>query len=328
MSLSHKVALIDYDEDLFSPRGWEGEYMANEGIEWIEGQWRRADEVIAHAGDADVVIVQSVRKLLDAQTIPHLKKCRGMIRAGIGYDSIDVDVASQHGIVVSNVPEYCAEDVAEHALTLMLAAVRVLSAQDRQTRAGAWARETAKPTRRLQGQTLGLLAFGRIARALARRARGLGLDVICYDPFVSRETAQALGVTPVEMDELLQRADIISVHTPLTPQTRHILSTREFGLMKPTAVLVNTSRGPIVDEAALVDALRGGQILAAGLDVFEEEPLPASHPLCGMDNVVLTPHSAAYSDQAVDDLYRGACQAAIDIIRGKRPMGAVNADRL
>jgi len=328
MSFSHKVVLVDYDEDLFAPRGWEGEFMAKEGIEWVEGQWRNEADVVAQAGDADVVIVQSVRKLLNAQTIPMLKKCRGMIRAGIGYDSIDVEAATAQGIVVCNVPDYCAEDVAEHALSLILAAVRHLGVQDRLTRNGIWLREAAKPTRRLSGQTLGLLAFGRIARALAHKVQGMGLEVIVYDPFITEETAHSLGVTSVELDELLERADIISVHAPLTPQTRHILSAREFGLMKPTTVLVNTSRGPVVDEAALIDALKAGKILAAGLDVFEQEPPPADSPLYAMENVVLTPHTAAYSDDAVDDLYRGACQEAIDIIRGKLPAGAVNADRL
>ena len=302
--------------------------MAAEGIEWLEGQWRTPDEAVMHSQDADIVIVQSVRKLLTSDTIPLLEKCRGIIRAGIGYDSVDVDTATKHGIIVANVPDYCLEDVAEHALALMLTTIRRITTQDQSIRRGAWNRETARPTRRLRGQTLGLLAFGRIARALAERVKGLGLNIIVYDPFVSAETASACGATRVELDELLQNADIISVHTPLTAETRYLLGAREFKLMKPGAVLVNTSRGPVVDERALVAALQNGKIAGAGLDVFEKEPLPADNPLCQLDNVVLTPHTAAYSDEALDDLYHGACQAAIDIIRGRRPAGAVNADRL
>jgi len=328
MVFAHKVVLVDYDEDLFSPRGWESEFMAEAGIQWAEGRWRADEEVVAHARDADVVIVQSVRKLLNARTIPQLEKCRGLIRAGIGYDSIDVDAATARGILVANVPDYCLEDVAEHALALLMAALRQLGRQDRALREGIWKRELARPTRRLRGQTLGLLGFGQIARSLAEKVRGMGPQVIAYDPFVSVDVAESYGVSLVDLDELLQRADIISVHVPLNPKTHYLLGEREFSLLKPGAVLINTSRGPVVDEAALVTALQDGKLQAAGLDVFEEEPLPAGSPLCQMDNVTLTPHSAAYSEDAVDDLYRGACQAAIEIVSGRTPGGAVNIDSI
>ena len=328
MAFSHKVVLVDYDEDLFSPRGWEREFMAAAGVEWQEGRWRSEDELLTHAGDADVIIIQSLRRLLNARTIPQLRRCKGIIRAGIGYDTIDVSAAAHAGVIVANVPDYCLEDVAEHALTLLLAALRQLGRQDRALRQGVWTRELARPTRRLRGQTLGFLGFGRIARALAEKTRGLGPRLIAHDPFVPAEAAAPYNVRLVDLEQLLRTSDMISVHTPLTPDTRRLLGAREFARMKPTAVLVNTSRGPVIDETALIRALQEGQILAAGLDVFEEEPLPADSPLRRLDNVVLTPHTAAYSEDAVDDLYRGACQAAIDIIAGRRPLGAVNGDSL
>lgn len=325
MTRSRKVVLVDYDEDLFTPRGWEAEFMARAGIAWEQGQWRDEDSALAHMADADVVIIQSLRKLLNARTIPLLPKCRGLIRASIGYDSIDVAAATARGILVCNVPNYCVEEVADHALALLLAAVRHLGRQDRAIRAGVWQRDLARPARRLRGQTLGLIAFGRVARMLAEKARGLGLQLLAYDPFVSADIIHSHGAQPVGLDELLARSDLISVHAPLGAGTHHLLGEREFSLVKRGAVLVNTARGPVIDEAALARALADGRLLAAGLDVFEQEPLPSTSPLLRLDNVILTPHIAAYSEDAVDDLYRQACESAIDIIEGRRPAGAVNA---
>jgi D-3-phosphoglycerate dehydrogenase len=325
MTFPHKVVLVDYDEDLFAPRGWEASFMASAGIEWVEGQWRDEASAVEQMRDADVVIIQSLRKLLNARTIPQLRRCRGLIRAGIGYDTIDVAAATAAGLLVCNVPNYCVEEVADHALALLLAGVRNLGRQDRSIHAGAWRRELVKPARRLRGQTLGLVAFGRVARSLAEKGRGLGWRVLAFDPFVPAETIAAAGVTPVALDDLLREADLISVHAPLSAATRHLIGEREFGLMKAGAIFVNTARGPVVDEAALARALRAGRLGGAGLDVFEAEPLPADSPLLQVDNVILTPHTAAYSEDAVDDLYRSACEEAIDIIQGRRPAGVVNA---
>jgi D-3-phosphoglycerate dehydrogenase len=324
----YRVVLVDYDEDLFSPRGGEAELLASAGIAWEAGRWRTEEEVVAHAQDADVVIIQSLRKLLNARTIPQLRRCKGIISAGIGYDTVDVETATAHGILVANVPEYCLEDVAEHALTLLLAALRGVVGQDRSMRRGEWSRQCALRTRRLRGLTLGLVGFGRIARALVEKSAGLGLRYLAYDPYVQPETAAAYSVSLVDLETLLRQSDLISIHVPLNAETWHLIGERELGMVKPGAVLVNTSRGPVVDEQALIRALQDGRLGAAGLDVFEEEPLPVDSPLRQMENVVLTPHTAAYSEDAAVELYRQACQEAIDIIAGRIPKGAVNAHRL
>jgi len=271
-----------------------------------------------------VVIIQSLRKLLNARTIPQLRRCRGIIRAGIGYDTVDVAAATAAGILVANVPNYCVEEVADHALALLLACQRNLGRQDRAIRAGVWRRDLVKPARRLRGQTLGLIAFGRVARVLAEKAKGLGVRLVAYDPLVPASLIEQYGATPATLDDLLRQSDLISVHAPLNDQTRHLLGAREFALIKPGAIVVNTARGPVIDEKALARALQDGRLWGAGLDVFEQEPLPADSPLLAMDNVILTPHTAAYSEGAVDDLYRGACEAALDILRGRRPAGAIN----
>jgi len=324
MRLPRKVALVDYDDDLFAPQGWEGAMLAEAGASWTVGQHRTPDAVIEAAGDADVVMIQSVRPLIDRQVIERLERCRCIIRVGIGYDSVDVAAATERGTMVCNVPEYCVEEVADHALALLLASARHITRQDRWIREGRWDRTGARPARRLRGSTLGLVAFGRTARALAEKVKGMGLTLLTSDPYVSEEVASSYGARLVDLDELLKQSDFISVHAPLAEETYHLLGEREFALMKPGAVLVNTSRGPIVDGAALASALRDGPLGAAGLDVLEHEPPSSDCPLLSLDNVTITPHVAAYAEESVRDLYRGACRIAIDVIEGRWPHSVVN----
>jgi len=325
-ALPYKTVLVDYDEDLFSPRGWEGEMLAQAGIEWVIGQHRTPETALEAARDADVVMVQSVRRLLTRPVIEGLTKCRCAIRLGIGYDSVDVAAATDQGILVCNVPDYCVDDVADHALALLMGSVRHIARQDRWIRAGRWDRTGARPARRMKGCTMGLVAFGRIARALAERVSGFGMTLLAYDPYLDAETTARYGAQKVRLDELLQRADFISVHCPLTDETHHLLSTREFSLMKEGVFVVNTSRGPVIDEAALVEALRSGKVWGAGLDVFEHEPLPTDSPLREFDNVTFTPHVGANSEESVADLYRTGCQIAIDVYNGRWPPGVVNSE--
>ncbi|MBC8263774.1 MAG: C-terminal binding protein [Anaerolineales bacterium] len=323
-AFQYKTVLVDYDEDLFSPRGWEGEMLARAGIEWVVGQHRTPETALEAARDADVVIVQSVRRLLTRPVIEGLAKCRCAIRLGIGYDAVDVAAATERGILVCNVPDYCVDDVADHALALLMGSVRHVARQDRWIRAGRWDRTGARPARRMKGCTMGFVAFGRIARALAERVSGFGMTLLAYDPYLDAETMALYGVEKVELDELLQRSDFISVHTPLTDQTHHLLSTREFGLMKEGMFLVNTSRGAVIDESALVEALRSGKVWGVGLDVMEQEPLPSDSPLREFENVIFTPHVGANSEESVDDLYRTGCRIAIDVINGIWPDEVVN----
>ncbi|RPI48744.1 MAG: C-terminal binding protein, partial [Chloroflexi bacterium] len=321
-----KTVLVDYDDDLFDPPGWIAGELSQAGIEWTAGQHRSEDEVLSAARDGDVVLVQSVRPLLTAPIIEQLHRCTCIVRLGIGYDSVDVCAATEHGILVCNVPTYCVDDVADHSVALLLGSVRHIARQDRWIRDGRWDRTGARPARRVTGHTLGLIGFGRIARAVAQRVSGFGLTILAFDPFVPAAAMAAEGVSKVELDELLARSDFMSIHCPLTDETHHLLGRREFDLMKGEVFLVNTSRGPIVDELALVEAFGTGRVWGAGLDVFETEPLPLTSQLRGFDNVVMTPHVGANSEESVGDLYRMGCEIALDIYHGRWPQGVVNPE--
>jgi D-3-phosphoglycerate dehydrogenase len=320
----YQAVLVDYDEDLFSPPGWTGAMLQEAGIEWTVGQQRTPQAVIEAARQADVVLQQSVRPLISGAVMEQLERCRCIVRLGIGYDNVDVAAATERGILVCNVPTYCVDDVADHALALLLGAVRHTARQDRWIRAGRWDRTGARPARRVKGCTLGFVAFGRIGQALAQRVSGMGMTLLAYDPYIDAEMAAHYRVQKVELDELLERSDLISVHCPLTDETRHLLSAREFNLMKEGVFIVNTSRGPIIDEAALVEALRSGKVSGAGLDVLEREPLPLDSPLRDLDNVTFTPHVSANSEESVADLYRVGCEIAIDVCHGRWPQSVVN----
>jgi D-3-phosphoglycerate dehydrogenase / 2-oxoglutarate reductase len=324
VSSKYRVVLVDFDEDLFAPQGWEQTMLAAAGAELVTGQHRSVEAVLRAAEGADIVMIQSVRPLMPRAVIETLKGCRGIVKVSIGYDNVDLAACTEMGIPLCNVPEYCVHEVADHALALLLASVRHLGRQDRWVRGGRWDRTGAKPARHLSGPTLGLVGFGRTGRALVEKSRGLGFHFLAADPYVDQEVVRGYGVEPVGLDEMLQRSDMISIHAPLTAENRHLLGHREFALLKLGAVIVNTSRGPIIDQDALVEALRSGRVLAAGLDVFEREPIEVDSPLLAMDNVILSPHTAGYSEEAVGDLYRSACQSVIQLLNGEWPSTAVN----
>ena len=321
-----QVVLVDYDEDLFAPLDWVGEELAKHGIGWTVGQDRTAEAALEAARTGDVVMIQSLRPVLTREVIEELERCRCIVRLGIGYDNVDVPAATEQGILVCNIPFYCIEDVAQHALALLMGGVRHVARQDRWIRAGRWDRTGARPTRRMRGCTMGFVAFGRIARVLAQQVTGFGMTLLAFDPYVDAETMARYGAQKVEMAELLRCADFVSVHCPLTEETHHLLSSAEFNQMKEGVFLVNTSRGPIIDEAALVEALRSGKLWGVGLDVFEEEPLPLDSPLREFDNVTFTPHVGANSEESVADLYRIGCQIAVDILHVRWPEGVVNPE--
>ncbi len=323
---SFNAVLIDYDEDLFAPQGWEGSELAGHGISWQVGQHRAPGAAVEAARSGDVILLQSLRPLLPREVMLQLPQCRCIVRLGIGYDNVDVATATEQGILVCNTPTYCIDDVADHTLALLLAGARHLARQDRAIRAGHWERTLARPARRLKGSTLGLIGFGRIARAVAERARGFEMALLASDPYVDADTVTRFGARKVELDELLRGADFISVHSPLTPETYHLLGWREFELMRDGVMLINTSRGPLIDEQALIEALRSGKVLGAGLDVMEHEPLPLGSPLRAFDTVTFTPHVGANSEQSVTDLYRTACRIVIDVAAGLWPDGVVNPE--
>jgi D-3-phosphoglycerate dehydrogenase / 2-oxoglutarate reductase len=271
------------------------------GAELVATPLRNEDGTIADAvADADVVISGGAR--LDAEVFGQFRRARFLLRPYVGYDDIDVDAATERGILVANVPDTFIEEVANQTMMLILATNRKTLPMDKYVRDGRWAaggraREAAKPIRRLSTLTLGLLGFGNIARLVTERARPFGFKIIAHDPFVAPEAVEGTGVTLVTMEELLRTSDLVSVHVFLNAQTRGLIGAEQLAMMKPTAYLINTSRGPVVDEAALIAALQSGKIAGAGLDVMEVEPLPADSPLNAMENVVLAPHLASYSEE-------------------------------
>jgi len=246
-------------------------------------------------------------------------------RCGTGFDNIDVETATKYGIAVTNAPDYCMDEVATHAFGLFLACRRRIPAADREIRNGEWDWQTDRPIRRVPGSTLGLVSFGEIARRVADYAAGFDLDILVYDPFVDEAVVEEYGAELVEFEALLEGSDAISVHAPLTNQTRGMFDADALSQMRDHAVLVNVGRGGIIDEVALADALENEEIAAAGLDVLEEEP-PEETPILGLEDVVLTPHSGWYSIEARRDLNRTVATQIDQVLSGDQPDYVVDPD--
>ncbi len=262
---------------------------------------------------------------LPMDLLDHVHGCRCTVGYGVGLDWIDVEEATRRGITVVRMPFANTEDVATHTLALLLACTRRLLEIDRVVRAGGFDWPRTKPLHRLHGRRLGLLAYGNIARRVAQLAAPLGMEITAHDPYVSEHVIRATGATPLAADELLATSHLISVHLPSTEETRGFLDARRIALLQQDAVLVVTSRGDVYDADALAQALAGGRLAAAGLDVFPDEPLPSGHPLISIDNVILTPHIAGYSEESIDDQHNAAASVLAALARGETPDGAVNA---
>lgn len=277
------------------------------------------------AKDADAVItrwgLQMTRKI-----IMGLANCVVIGVGSVGVDMVDVEAATEAGIVVTNVPDIFIEEVADHAMMLILATARRVKEQDQLIGRGEWYEGRIHLSRqpRLWGQTLGIISFGNVARAVARRAMPFGFHVISHDPYVSELKMTGEGVEPVSLEELLERSDFISMHPPLNQETFHMLSTKEFDRMKDTAVLVNTGRGPAVDESALIEALQNGKIAAAGLDVLETEPPKKDNPLLKMPNVILTPHVASATSRMWPETRRRVGREVALVLQERWPRSCVN----
>jgi D-3-phosphoglycerate dehydrogenase len=288
------------------------------------------DELIEVARDADAMLV-STREAITRRVLENIPRVKVIARYGVGLDNVDLDAAAEAGIVVTHFPGYCTAEVADHALAMILALNRRIVEQDRSLREGAWVeygpatRSILRgPVQPLREQTLGIVGFGRIGQAVAARARPFGLTIIAADPYVDPGVPAAADVELVPLDDLLRRADIVTIHTPLTAETRGLIDAAKLALMKAEAVLVNTARGPIIDLPALAEALEQGQIAGAALDVVDPEPLPADAPFYRMPNVILTPHSAYYSERSVDVVRRETLLEALQVLRGKRPRTVAN----
>jgi D-3-phosphoglycerate dehydrogenase len=320
-----KVVLL---EDRYANHDHERKVLEAIGARVVEGgHAQTAGAIIALCKDADGITVNLAR--LTAEVIAGLERCKVIARYGVGYDNVDVAAASRKGIQVVNVPDYCFEDVSDQAMALWLACVRKTALRDRQVRAGRWDIGRQDPIGRIAGKVFGLAGYGGIARTLHRKLLGFNLArVLVFDPFVPAETVRAAGAEPVDFATLLTESDYISCHVPLNPDTRHLFNRDAFARMKPTALFINTSRGGLVDTAALHEALQHKRLAGAGLDVHEQEPVPKDYILFELDNVVLSDHTGWYSEESQIELQTKAAQGVADVLTGKTPHSVVNRANL
>lgn len=318
-----KVALIDKDAEQIPD--WAPGELAAAGIEFVFGICEDREELAAMAGDADVVWIYGGSRLATRENLPLLPRCRGIIRSGSGVDRIDVEAATEAGIVVVNVPHAHHDAVSDHTIALIFAVGRRIVSQDAAMRVAGWPRRRdLLPTWSLRRKTIGLIGFGLIPRYVVRKLQGFEPTFLVHDPYVDPAELDALGVEGCDLDDLLTRSDIVSIHTPLTASTSGMIGERELKRMKADAILVNTARGPVIQEAALVRSLTEGWILGAGLDVFEDEPIDADNPLLALDNVVVTPHTAGFSERSVELTWRLTVEACIDLSQDCWPRSYVN----
>ena len=319
-----KVVRVDkkIDRDYFKE---EYEGLARVNAEVVLAECATEEEIIEATRDADAVVTMWAP--LTRRVMESSPKLKVIVRYGIGYDTVDVNAATDNGILVVNFPVFCLTEVADHTFALLLACARKLVYYDKLTRQGHWPEqsEVASLIRPIYGQTLGLIGCGNIGRTVARKAKCFDLRVLGYDPYADKSLAEEAGITPVStMSELLKESDYVSVHTFLSKETRHLMGEKEFRQMKPTAYFINTSRGPVVDEAALIKALQQKWIAGAGIDVFEQEPIVPDNPLMKMDNVIVSPHTAGVSEASAKRLKLGVGEEAARVLSGKWPKNWVN----
>ncbi|MEX2541567.1 MAG: C-terminal binding protein [Trueperaceae bacterium] len=304
----------------------EREVISRFGAQLEEYQATDPDEVARVAERADALLVQFAT--VSREVIERLQRCRVIVRYGIGVDNVDVEAATANRIPVVNVPDYALDEVADHAMALMLTSVRKIPQVSRQIGDGIWEPNPCRPMYSLSGKTLGLAGFGAIARRVATRAQAFGLRVVAFDPYVAAERFEAQGVEPVSRNQLLEMSDIVSIHLPLTDETHHLFDAGALGRMRPGAYLINTSRGAVVESAALIRSLQDGQLAGAGLDVLEQEPVESDSLLLTLPSVVLTSHCAWYTVEALDRLKRYAAEEVVRVLAGEQPRNVVNGEAL
>ncbi|MGO4889200.1 C-terminal binding protein [Anaerobacillus sp. MEB173] len=317
----YKVVVTDYEYDSFKQ---EEEVLNKIGVELTFAQCKTEDEVIEACRDADGLINQYAP--IGRKVIENLEKCKVISRYGIGFNTIDIDAATEKGIIVGNVTDYCLDEVSDHAMALLLSSIRKITHLNNTVKNGKWDFKVAVPIFRIRGRVLGLVGFGNIPQTLAKKAQAFGIDVIAYDPFVPESVAKERNVELVSLDELCERSDYVSIHLPLNKQTEKIISYDQFNKMKKEAFIINTARGPVIDEEALIQALQEEKIAGAGLDVLEIEPIEPNNPLLTMDNVILNPHAAFYSVEAEEELKRKTAENVADVLSGYYPTYLVNKD--
>jgi D-3-phosphoglycerate dehydrogenase len=325
MSDRPKVVITDYD---YGDVDIERAILKKIGARVVALQAKSEAELFEEASDCAAMMNQYAR--IGAETIARMQKCRVIARYGVGVDIVDIEAATSKGIQVTNVQDYCTEEVADHAIALWLMMARKLPDYDRATHQGIWKWQTGRPIHRLRGRTMGIVSFGKIGQAIGVRARAFGVNLIVYDPFLSAGGAEAHNARLVSRAELVEESDFIMMQVPMTPETRHFLSEAEFRRMKPHAIVVNTGRGPTIDNAALYKALTKGWIAAAGLDDSEEEPAkraswsPRDNPLFSLPNVIITPHAAYYSEESILAARTTAASEVARVLTGQAPLYPVN----
>jgi D-3-phosphoglycerate dehydrogenase len=301
----------------------EEEVLKEVGAELVMHDLASDAEAIEALKDVDGVLLNLFP--LGAKVIRRMKKCRIISRYGVGYDNVDVEAATNQGIWISNVPDYAYEDVSDHALGMLLDCVRKITIKDRRIRRGDWNLHSRFQCRRIKDKILGFIGYGGIARALHRKVSGLGLaKVLVFDPYIDREYIRDNGGDPCDFETLLKESDFISIHAPLTKETRRLIGAKQLAMMKEEAILINTSRGPLINEAALAKALQEKKIGFAGLDVFESEPLQKDSPLKKLDNVILTDHAGWYTEESLVELKTKAAMNIAEVFRSGKPIYPVN----
>lgn len=319
MTPKFKVVVTDYE---YQSLHWEEKEVASVGGILVPCQLKTEEELIQECKDADALLVQYAK--ITRRVIENLEKCKIIVRYGVGVDSLDIEAATEHGIYIANVPDYGLEDVADHAMALLLAAVRKVLYLHNKVVNDQWDYKLAKPLYRLRGKTLGLMAFGNIARMVANKAKAFGINVQVYDPYLSEKIANEYDVRIVDFDTLIKTSDFISIHAPVTPETYHVFNKNVFKQMKPNCIIVNTARGALINENDLVEALEKGYIAGAALDVTDPEPISKDSKLKSMENVIITPHAAWYTEEAQDSLQRQAAQEVARVLSGEKPLNLVN----
>jgi D-3-phosphoglycerate dehydrogenase len=303
---------------------------AREVLSRIDAQLQLAAEptpaaILEVATGADALLVTYAR--ITAEMIQQMPRCRIISRFGIGVDNVDIAAATRAGIVVTKVPDYCIDEVSDHTLALLLAVARKIPFASARVHGGRWDMPAVVPIHRLRGSVLGLVGFGRIPQLVAPKAQSFGLQVVACDPYVAPDILARASVEGVDFARLLKISDFVSIHSPLLPETTRLFNADVFRQMKPTAYLINTARGPIVDEAALARALDSGQLAGAALDVMEQEP-PSKSALFGRDNVIITPHVSFYSEESLIELQTKASEEVVSVLSGRPPRNPVNPEVL
>ncbi|MCP3763811.1 C-terminal binding protein [Domibacillus sp. A3M-37] len=313
--MAFKVLLTDYE---FEHLQYEEEVFQESGldIEFIKAQCKTEEEVIEQAKHVDAILNQYAP--VSRRVIESLENTKIISRYGVGVNTIDLDAAKEKGITVANVPDYGMEEVSNHALALLLSWARKVTLLNNEVKKGNWDFKACVPIHRFNEQTVGVLGFGRIPRRFIEKVKPLGFKTAAYDPFVSAEDMAAVGVQKMELDEIIRESDFLSVHVPLIDDTFHLINEERLNQMKRNAVIINTARGPIIDEKALADALEKGIIAGAALDVTEDEPVSIDSPLLKMDNVIITPHSAWYSEEAMIELRQKAAKNIVHVLSGEK----------